>query len=94
MFEAQHQELAECGSVQFTVRAVPGAAKTRVMEIMDDESVKIAIAAPPEKGKANIELIRFLAKEFGVAKENVEIVAGKTARVKLIRVRDSGSGSG
>ncbi|MFA7681977.1 MAG: DUF167 domain-containing protein [Candidatus Peribacteraceae bacterium] len=81
------EQLRREGTVQFTVRAVPGAAKTRIMEVMDDESVKIAVAAPPEKGKANAELIKFLAKEFSVAKGNVEIVAGKTARVKLVRVK-------
>jgi len=87
MNSSLHEQLRRDGTAQFTVRAVPGAAKNRVMEVMDDESVKIAIAAPPEKGKANAELIKFLASEFGVAKTNVEIVAGKTARVKLVRVK-------
>ena len=72
--------------MQFTVRTVPSAAKTRVMEIMADESVKIAVAAPAERGKANAELIHFLAEELHVPRANVEIVAGKTARLKLVRV--------
>ena len=77
------------GVCTFSVRTVPSAAKTRVMHIMDDESVKIAVAAPAERGKANVELIRFLAEEFGVPRPHVEIIAGKTARLKLVRVRRS-----
>ncbi|MFH1670809.1 MAG: DUF167 domain-containing protein [Patescibacteria group bacterium] len=87
MFEALVQELAEKGSVRFYVRAVPNAPQTKVLEVMDDESVKIAVAAKPEKGKANRELVKFLAKEFGVNVGNIEIVSGKIARMKLISIR-------
>jgi len=80
------QELAERGKVQFTVRAVPGAAKNRVMEVLDDESVKIAIAAPAERGKANTELVKFLAGEFAVKRQCVEIKAGHMARKKIVRI--------
>ena len=55
---------------------------------MDDESIKIDIAAVAEGGKANAELIRYLAKEFGVRKDQVLIVSGATARVKLVRIRN------
>ena len=77
------QEFKEKGSVQFYVRAVPGAPQTKVLAVLDDESVKIAVAAPPEKGKANRELVKFLAEEFG---GSVKIVSGQGARMKLVRV--------
>ncbi|MBU2214017.1 YggU family protein [Patescibacteria group bacterium] len=83
MFEALVQELAENGSVRFYVRAVPNAPQTKVIEVMSDESVKIAVAVPAEKGKANRELVKFLKKEFG---GNVDIVSGQSSRIKLIRV--------
>lgn len=86
MFAALLQELAEKETVQFYVRARPGMSSTKAVEVMDDESVKIDIAAAPEGGKANAELIKYLAKEFGVRRERVQIVSGATARMKLVRI--------
>jgi len=83
MLDVLHQELAEKGSIRFYVRAIPNAPQTKVLEVMDDESMKIAVRAPAEKGKANKELVKFLAKEFG---GNVEIVSGHSSRMKLVRV--------
>ena len=80
-------ELASTGLVRFYVRVRPGAPRTVVVAVMDDDSVKIAVAAPPEGGKANAELLRYLSREFGVPLSNVRIVSGKTQRVKLIEVR-------
>ena len=86
LFDQIKCELKEKGSVSFYARATPGASKTKVVEVMDDESIKITISAPAEKGKANEKLISFIASEFDVNKSQVEIVSGKTARMKLIRI--------
>lgn len=86
MFQSLLKELAEKGTVQFYVRARPGMATTKAVERMDDESIKIDIAAAPEQGKANVELVKYLAKEFGVSKDRVSIVSGATARMKLVRI--------
>ena len=66
----------------------PNARKTAWKKQQDDGTWKIDIAATAEDGKANAELIRFLAKEFGVPKANVEIVGGKTAARKRMRIRE------
>jgi len=87
MFDSLIAELAEKGIVRFFVRARPGAQRTEATEKMDDESIKISVAAPPEGGKANAALIKFLAKEFTVPAANVQIVSGKTARMKLVQIR-------
>lgn len=86
MFEEFKKELANTNSVRFTVRAVPNAPKTKVLEVMDDESVKIAVGAPAEKGKANKELIKFLANEFSAEKSSVTILSGETGRMKIIKI--------
>ena len=86
MIHALRLELEAQRKVIFYVRAVPNAPKTKVLKIMEDESVKIAIAAPAEKGRANMELIRFLSEEFSVPKANVKIASGASARIKLIEV--------
>ena len=44
------------------------------------------IRAPAQDGKANAYLIEFLAKQLGIAKSNVTIVAGFTNPHKRIEV--------
>ncbi len=86
MLQKFHQELNESGSVHFTVRAVPNAPELKILEVMDDESIKIAVNAQSEKGKANKELIKFIANQFGVEKSKVSILSGESARIKIVKV--------
>lgn len=60
--------------------------ETKAIKLMEDESVKIDVAAPAEGGKANKELIRYVAEQFGVKRDQVKIVSGAASRLKLIRV--------
>ena len=53
---------------------------------MADDTVKIALKAPPADGRANKELIRFLASEFGTLPVSVSLLSGATSRKKLIAV--------
>ena len=76
----------EKGEVYLRVKVRPNAAKTLAKEVMADETVKIDLAAAPVKGKANQELIKFLAKEFVVSKDNVKIISGAGERVKLVKI--------
>lgn len=46
------------------------------------EQLKIRITAPPIDGKANQHLIKFLAKQFGVAKSSITLEKGETSRNK------------
>lgn len=71
------------------VKIVPGASKTRCLGEWDGRA-RIAVAAPPEKGKANKALIAFLAGAVGVQKRDVAIVAGLTSRLKNVRIARAG----
>ena len=51
------------------------------------EALKVRVKAPPEKGKANKELRRFLAKTLGSAPGQVAILSGDTSREKKIAVQ-------
>ncbi len=57
-------------SLIITCHLQPKASKTEVVGLHGD-ALKIRIKAPPVDGKANLELIRFLAKEFDVSKRDV-----------------------
>jgi uncharacterized protein len=50
------------------------------------EELDIRVAAAPTDGEANAAVIKLLAKELGVPKSLIEIVAGETSRHKRIGV--------
>jgi uncharacterized protein (TIGR00251 family) len=49
----------------------------------DSSTMKVAVAAPAEKGRANLELIRFLSKKL---KCQVRIVSGFEKKAKIIEI--------
>jgi hypothetical protein len=65
------------------VKAVPGASRPGIVGWLGDD-LKIRVQAPPEDGRANLELCRILAAEVGLAPSAVTIVSGHAARRKVI----------
>jgi uncharacterized protein len=70
------------------VRVTPRASRNEIVEMLDDGTIKVRIAAPPVDDEANIALIEFLAEILGVPKSRLDIVAGERGRDKLIAVVD------
>ena len=68
------------------VWATPGASRSEVAGVADGH-VKLRLAAPAHEGRANTELVRFLAGALGVAAGDVTVVRGARGRRKLVRVR-------
>lgn len=71
--------------VIFTAKIIPGSSKTTLAGILG-EMLKIKIAAPAEKGKANKAVIDFLSEKIGVKKNNIAIISGLSSPVKQIRI--------
>ena len=72
---------------EFKVRVIPRASKTEIVGTTDG-ILKVRVASPPVEGAANAELIKFFAKLLGIAKSNVEIVSGQTARTKRLCIAE------
>ena len=70
------------------VRVTPRASHNEIVEVLDDGTIKVRIAAPPSDEEANTALIEFLAEILGVPKSRLDIVAGAAGRDKLISVVD------
>lgn len=79
-------EFEAAGRITLRVKVIPKSAGNAIVGFLDEETLKIRVAAVPEKGRANKELKSFLAEEFEVAKENVEIISGAADPLKLIRI--------
>lgn len=67
------------------IKVIPKSSRSEIVGWEGDE-LKIRLAAIPEKGEANIELIAFLAALFHVAKSQVKLIRGATSRHKQIVV--------
>jgi len=72
-------------AVLLPVKVVPGASRTRFLGVWEGRA-RIAVAAAPEKGKANAALAGFLAKLLSVRKRDVIVVSGHTSPRKTIRI--------
>ena len=68
------------------VHVVPGASRDSVVGEYDGR-LKISVTAPPEDGKANKHLIRFLAKSLGLSKGQLSVETGETSRKKALLVQ-------
>jgi uncharacterized protein (TIGR00251 family) len=66
---------------------VPGAQRTQVVGLHGDR-LKIRLAAPPEKGLANRELIDFLARALDLPKSSLKLTLGAQSRSKVVAVYD------
>jgi uncharacterized protein (TIGR00251 family) len=63
----------------------PGARRSEVTGVSDGR-LRVRLAARAIEGRANDELIRFLARELDVRRDEVIVVAGARSRRKLLRV--------
>ncbi len=82
--EAEKIELIEKdGGVLLRVKVVPGASRSRVLGVWSG-GLRLAVAAPPEKGRANEEVIALLAETLGIPKRSVTIAAGATSPRKAV----------
>lgn len=62
----------------------PNARKTEILEYDDKKKiVKIAVAAPPDKDKANKELLKFVSKSL---KKKVSFVSGLRSKEKILEI--------
>ncbi len=73
------------GSLTLTLQITPNARRSEVVGWLGDR-LKVKIKAPAVEGKANAELVRFLAELFGVRANAVVLLRGETARLKVVRV--------
>lgn len=67
------------------VKIVPRAARSEIAGWHGD-SLRIRIAAAPEKGRANSALVDFLAETLGLPRRQVRIASGHTSARKIVEV--------
>jgi uncharacterized protein (TIGR00251 family) len=77
--------------IRLKLKVQPKARRNAIDGTMPDAEggavLKLAVTAPPEDGKANQAVIALLARELGVAKAAISVVAGATDRRKVVEIR-------
>lgn len=68
------------------MRLQPRASRDEILGWNDEGTLRVRVMAPPVGGAANAALIRLLAKRLGVAKSNISLVSGVTARNKIVEI--------
>jgi uncharacterized protein (TIGR00251 family) len=70
------------------VRVTPRASRNQIVGALHDGTIKIHIAAAPDEGQANKELIAFLSSILGIPKNRIDVVAGDQGSDKLVSILD------
>jgi uncharacterized protein len=70
---------------KISIKVIPNAGKNEVVDFSNGVW-RIRVGAPPDKGKANKELISFLSKTLGLRKDNLEILIGEKSHHKVVAV--------
>jgi len=65
------------------IKVVPNSSRNHIVE--EKQGFKLYLKAPPEKNKANHELIKFFKKKLDW---KVEIVKGEKSRTKTLKITD------
>ncbi len=68
------------------VRVQPGAPRDRLVGRMADGTLKLAVTAPPEGGRANEAVTRLLAATLGLQAMRLRLRRGAGARSKVFMV--------
>lgn len=71
------------------VRVTPRASRSSFQGVLEKEGqtmLRVALHAPPIDGRANEELLDFLARQLDVPGSSLEIIRGLQSREKLVRM--------
>jgi uncharacterized protein (TIGR00251 family) len=72
-------------ATRLSIKVLPNAGKNAVVGVTGGVW-RIKIAAPPEKGKANKELVEFLSDLLGLRKDSITVIKGQTSHNKVIAI--------
>ncbi|MBN1328893.1 MAG: DUF167 domain-containing protein [Candidatus Heimdallarchaeota archaeon] len=64
---------------------------SKIQDVFFDKDIATLVfylKSPPDKGKANKELVKFLAKLLNIASANIQLTSGQTSRDKTLVIQD------
>ena len=71
---------------EIRVKLIPRSSRSQIVG-KEGEFIKVKVNSPPVGGEANKELISLISKRLSIPRGSIEIISGKTSRIKLLRLR-------
>lgn len=71
--------------MRVNVRVIPRAKINRV-EVQPDGTLRIHTTTAPTDGKATADVIKMLARHYGVPKTSIRLIRGETSRDKVFEI--------
>lgn len=71
--------------MRINVRVIPRAKLNRV-EVQSDGVVRVHTTTAPTDGKATADVIKMLARHYGVPKTSIRLIRGETSRDKVFEI--------
>ncbi|MDD8020686.1 MAG: DUF167 domain-containing protein [Acidobacteriota bacterium] len=79
---------SKTGKAVLIVRVQPKSKQQELTKVSETE-FRARLISPPDRGKANAELLTLLADYFGLAPSKLRIIRGATSRTKLVEINDN-----
>ena len=77
------------GDCLVSIHVMPNAPQTKADGLFGEvgqQALRVRLHALPIDGKANEALVKWLAKELGIAQRDITLVRGQTSRRKQLRI--------
>ncbi|MDL2718432.1 MAG: DUF167 domain-containing protein [Acidobacteriota bacterium] len=71
--------------MRLRLRVSAGASRRRILGVHGG-ALKLSVKAPPEKGKANRDVLALVAETFGLPTSDVALVSGEASPDKVVRL--------
>ncbi len=71
--------------MKISVRVIPRAKINRV-EVQPDGTLRVHTTTAPTDGKATADVIKMLARHYGVPKTSIKLIRGETSRDKVFEI--------
>lgn len=72
-------------TIRLRLRVSPGAGRAAVVGRYGN-AWKVRVTAPPERGRANVDVVQLIADSIGVQRPDVRLVAGASSRDKVVEL--------
>lgn len=72
-------------TIKLSIKVVPGSSRNCIAGWLD-ETLKIRVTAPAERGRANVAVAAIMAEALGVPGECIRIVAGQASARKMVEI--------
>ena len=69
------------------LRVQPKASRDALVAPYGSDEYKVTLTAPPVAGQANLHLLKFIAKTFGLPRSQVILESGAHSRSKCLRLK-------